>query len=215
MGVPLYQLNERSRADLVRRGRKLEYFTIAYNSLEGIIALLAGLFAGSIALVGFGFDSLIEVASGAALIWRLNADIDESRRERVETITIRAVGVCFLLLAAYIAYDSITSLVKHQIPERSLPGILIAIISVIVMPLLSREKRKVAQAIRSGAMHADARQTEFCTYLSAILIGGLALNAILGWWWADPVAALVMVPIIAKEGIDGVRGKNCCADECH
>lgn len=205
-----------NRASLVRRGRRLEYFTIAYNSLEGLIALVAGLMAGSIALVGFGFDSLIEVTSGSALLWRLHLDADEARRERVEAVTLRVVGVLFLLLAAYVSYDSIKSLIWRGQPRESIPGIVLAIASLIVMPLLVRAKRKVARGIKSGALMADSKQTELCTYLSAILLAGLLLNAFLGWWWADPVAALIMVPIIVKEGVEGLRGETCCDDlDCH
>lgn len=204
------------RASLVKRGRRLEYFTIVYNSLEGLIALVAGLMAGSIALVGFGFDSLIEVTSGAALVWRLHLDADESQRERIEKITLRIVGVCFLLLAVYVSYDSIKSLIWREQPHESIPGIILAIASLIVMPLLVRAKRKVARGIKSGALMADSKQTELCTYLSAILLLGLLLNALLGWWWADPVAALIMVPIIVKEGIEGLRGETCCDEgACH
>ena len=202
------------RAGLVRRGRRLEYFTIAYNCLEGLIAVIAGVMAGSIALVGFGVDSMIEVTSGAALVWRLHTDADESRRERVEAVTLRIVGVLFLLLAAYVSYDSIKSLIWREEPRASIPGIVLAIASLIVMPLLVRAKRKVARGIKSAALMADSKQTELCTYLSAILLGGLLLNAFLGWWWADPVAALVMVPIIVKEGIEGLRGETCCDDAC-
>ena len=210
MNAQPVQIGLSNRASLVKRGRRLEYFTIAYNSLEGLIALVAGLMAGSIALVGFGFDSLIEVTSGTALLWRLHMDADESRRERVEAVTQRIVGACFLLLAAYVSYDSIKSLIWREHPHESIPGIVLAIASVIVMPLLVRAKRKVARGIKSGALMADSKQTELCTYLSAILLAGLLLNALVGWWWADPVAALIMVPIIVKEGIEGLRGETCC-----
>jgi divalent metal cation (Fe/Co/Zn/Cd) transporter len=214
MSEQVINLDRIERSKLVAKGRRLEYFTIAYNSLEGLIALIAGLMAGSIALVGFGFDSLIEVTSGTALLWRLHMDADEARRERVEAVTLRIVGVLFLLLAAYVSYDSIKSLIWREKPRESIPGIVLAIASVIVMPLLVRAKRKVARGIKSGAMMADSKQTELCTYLSAILLAGLLLNAFLGWWWADPVAALVMVPIIVKEGIEGLRGDTCCDDGC-
>jgi divalent metal cation (Fe/Co/Zn/Cd) transporter len=210
MGQDVIQLSGSKRASLVKRGRKLEYFTIGYNSLEGLVAIVAGLIAGSIALVGFGFDSLIEVTSGAALLWRLHADVDEANRERVEAITLRIVGICFLVLAAYVSLDSIKSLLRHEPPEESIPGIFLAIASLVVMPLLVRAKRKVARGIQSSALMADAKQTEVCTYLSAILLAGLLLNALLGWWWADPVAALIMVPIIVKEGADALRGDTCC-----
>jgi divalent metal cation (Fe/Co/Zn/Cd) transporter len=214
MAGDVINLDRIERSKLVTRGRRLEYFTIAYNSLEGLIAVVAGLMAGSIALVGFGFDSLIEVTSGTALLWRLHIDADESRRERVEAVTLRIVGVLFLLLAAYVSYDSIKSLIWREQPRESIPGIILAIASLIVMPLLVRSKRKVARGIKSGALMADSKQTELCTYLSAILLAGLLLNALVGWWWADPVAALVMVPIIVKEGIEGLRGETCCDDAC-
>lgn len=203
------------RSALIRRGRYLEYFTIGYNSLEGLIAVGIGLLAGSIALVGFGFDSFIEVTSGVTLVWRLRADLDEERRERVEAISLRIVGGCFIVLALYVIKDSIWSLLRHEAPHESLIGIILAAVSLIVMPLLVRAKRRVARRINSGALMADSKQTELCTYLSAILLGGLLLNALLGWWWADPVAALIMVPIIAKEGIEALRGETCCDDACH
>lgn len=216
MNQQAIQISGPTRIELIRRGRYLEYFTIGYNSLEGLIAVVAGLIAGSIALVGFGFDSLIEVTSGAVLLWRLRADVNEERRERVEAITLRIVGACFVVLAIYVSYDSIKSLIRREAPEESLIGILLAAVSLIVMPLLVRAKRKVARAINSGALMADSKQTEICTYLSAILLGGLLLNALLGWWWADPVAALIMVPIIVKEGIEGLRGETCCDEgACH
>lgn len=210
MNQQAIQISGPTRTELIRRGRYLEYFTIGYNSLEGLIAILAGLVAGSIALVGFGFDSLIEVTSGAALLWRLQADVDEQRRERVEAISLRIVGACFLVLAVYVSYDSIKSLIRREAPQESIVGIILAAVSLIVMPLLVRAKRKVARAIDSGALMADSKQTEICTYLSAILLGGLLLNALVGWWWADPVAALIMVPIIVKEGIEALRGETCC-----
>jgi divalent metal cation (Fe/Co/Zn/Cd) transporter len=206
---------ESKRAAAVRRGRYLEYFTIGYNSLEGLIAVVAGLIAGSIALVGFGFDSLIEVISGAVLLWRLHADVDEARRERIEAISLRIVGVCFVVLAIYVTYDSIKSLIRREAPEESLVGLVLAAVSLVIMPLLVRAKRKVARSIKSNALMADSKQTELCTYLSAILLGGLILNAWFGWWWADPVAAIVMVPIIAKEGIEALRGETCCDEACH
>lgn len=214
MSEQVIGLDGNERAKLITKGRRLEYFTIAYNSLEGLIAVVAGLIAGSIALVGFGFDSLIEVTSGAALVWRLHSDADESRREKIEAITLRIVGICFLLLAAYVSYDSIKSLIWREEPHESIAGIVLAIASLIVMPLLVRAKRKVARGIKSGALMADSKQTELCTYLSAILLAGLLLNALLGWWWADPVAALIMVPIIVKEGVEGLRGETCCDDTC-
>ncbi len=200
------------RTSLARRGRRLEYFTIGWNSLEGLVAVGAGAVAGSISLVGFGVDSFIEVTSGAALLWRMTVDADEAKRERRELIALRVVGLCFLALAVYVAVEAIGDLVTREAAEHSSVGIGLAIVSLIVMPLLARAKRAVGSALGSRAMHADARQTDFCMYLSAILLGGLVLNAALGLWWADPVAALVMVPIIAREGIQGLRGDPCCDD---
>jgi divalent metal cation (Fe/Co/Zn/Cd) transporter len=198
------------RRPLVVLGRRLEYFTIGWNSAEGLIAVIAGAVAGSISLVGFGVDSFIEVASGSALLWRMAVDADTCQRERTEALALRIVGVCFLVLAGYIAYEAIRDLLAKVAPAHSVAGILLACASLIVMPLLSRAKRRVGRALGSAAMHADARQTEFCTYLSAILLGGLLLNLAWGWWWADPMAALIMLPIIAKEGIDALRGRTCC-----
>jgi divalent metal cation (Fe/Co/Zn/Cd) transporter len=209
------QIGGDGRARLVKRGQYLEYFTVGYNSLEGLVAVAAGLAAGSIALVGFGFDSVIEVTSGAVLLWRLRADADEARRERVEALSLKVVGVCFLMLAAYVGYDSVKSLLRREAPQESVPGIILAVASLVVMPLLVRAKRRVARGINSGALMADARQTQLCTYLSAILLAGLLLNALVGWWWADPVAALVMLPIIAREGVEALRGEQCCDDACH
>jgi divalent metal cation (Fe/Co/Zn/Cd) transporter len=198
------------RRAIVRRGRRLEYFTIAWNTLEGLVAIAAGVIAGSVSLVGFGIDSFIEVTSGAALLWRMSADADEHRRERIERITLRIVGACFIALAVYVGYEAAGDLLRKRAPEHSLPGIILACVSLVVMPLLSRAKRGVASNLKSAAMRADAKQTQFCTYLSAILLGGLLLNAVFNLWWADPVAGLVMVPIIAKEGVEGLRGDTCC-----
>ena len=198
------------RTAFVQRGRRLEYFTIGWNAVEGAVAVAAGAVAGSIALVGFGLDSFIEVTSGLTLLWRMSVDADVHRRELNEKRALRIVGACFLILAVYVSYESVSNLWSRKSPEHSVAGIILAFVSLIVMPMLSRAKRRVGHALGSAAMHADAKQTEFCTYLSAILLLGLLLNAILGIWWADPVAGLVMVPIIAKEGLDGIRGNTCC-----
>src|SRR5437660_147629 len=135
------------RQSLVSRGRTLEYFTIAYNSLEGVVSIAAGFIAGSVSLVGFGLDSLIEVTSGAALLWRLRHDSNPSRREVIERTTLRIVGWCFVALAMYILYESGTALIRREAPERSVPGIIVAAASVVVMPLLARAKRRVAAGI--------------------------------------------------------------------
>jgi len=199
------------RAIHIRHGRRLEYFTIAWNSIEAVAALASGILAGSVCLVGFGLDSVIEVISGAALLWRLHQDVDRRRRAKDERIALRIVGVCFMALAAYVAFDSLRSLLARKAPEHSVAGIVVAIAAMVVMPILGRAKRGVARQLSSAAMHSDAKQADFCMYLSAILLGGLALNALFGWWWADPFAALVMVPLIAIEGIEALRGKaRCC-----
>jgi divalent metal cation (Fe/Co/Zn/Cd) transporter len=205
--MPAIETLERPAA--VLRGRRLEYFTVVWNTLEGLVAVVAGIVAGSISLVGFGIDSFIEVTSGSVLLWRMSVDSDVHRRPRNEKLALRIVGACFLVLAAYIAYDSISDLWSKLAPEHSIAGIVLACASLVVMPMLARAKRKVGHALGSAAMHADAKQTEFCTYLSAILLVGLLLNAVFGLWWADPLAALIMVPIIVKEGIEGVQGKAC------
>jgi divalent metal cation (Fe/Co/Zn/Cd) transporter len=198
------------RQAVARRGKQLEYFTIAWNSLEGLVALVAGALAGSISLVGFGIDSFIEVTSGGVLLWRMSIDADVQQRERREKLSLRIVGVCFLALAAYVGYESISDLARRKAPEHSIPGIILACVSLVVMPLLSRAKKKVGSELGSAAMHADAKQTDFCVYLSAILLLGLVLNAALGWWWADPVSALIMVPLIAKEGVEAMNGETWC-----
>lgn len=204
-------ISPQTRAAITRRGQNLEYLTIGWNSLEAIAAIGAGTLAGSIALVGFGFDSVIETLSGAVLLWRLFAG------DGREKLALRLVGVSFLILAAYVGFDAIKSLVLRELPETSYLGIAIAALSLVVMPLLARSKRKVAANLNSRAMLADSRQTDICAYLSAILLVGLILNTLFGWWWADPAAALVMLPIIIKEGIEGLRGESCgCSGEtCH
>ena len=199
-----------TREAAARRGKHIEYFTIAWNTVEGLVAVAAGALAGSISLIGFGIDSFIEVISGSVLLWRMSVDADIHRRERNEKLSLRIVGVCFLGLAVYVGYESLSDLLMRKAPEHSIPGIVLACVSLVVMPLLSRAKKKVGDELGSVAMHADAKQTDFCVYLSAILLAGLLLNITMGWWWADPLAALVMVPIIAKEGIDGTRAKGCC-----
>ena len=200
------------RGPLVRRGLWLNYATIAYNSLEAVVSLVAGVMAGSVALVGFGIDSVIEVTASGAAQWRLRADVDHIRRERVERITLRVIGWSFLALAVYVGIDAGRTLWLRERPERSLLGMAILVLSVVVMPMLARAKRRVARALGSAALEADATQTSLCAYLSVIALIGVALNAFVGWWWCDPVAALTMVPIIAKEGVEGIKGQPHCED---
>ena len=196
---------------LVKRGLRLEYFTLSYNVSEAAVSILAGLAAGSIALVGFGVDAVIESISGAVMLWRLNVD-DHHRREEFERRAQRLIGLSFWLLAAYVGYEAAEKLWRQEAPERSIPGILLACCSLLIMPVLARRKRAVSIELGSHAMAADSRQTLLCSYLSAILLGGLVLNATLGWWWADPLAGLVMTPIIAREGWLAWRGEGC---HCH
>jgi divalent metal cation (Fe/Co/Zn/Cd) transporter len=200
------------RRSIALRGRRIEYFTIVWNTIEGIIAVSAGAVAGSISLMGFGIDSFIEVISAGTLLWRMAVDADIESRERNERLSLRIVGGCFVVLAAYISFESISDLAKKSAPEHSIPGIVLACVSLIVMPLLSRSKRRIGAQLGSRAMKADAKQTDFCIYLSSILLVGLVANSTLGWWWADQVSGLVMVPIIAKEGWQSLRGDAC---ECN
>lgn len=193
-------------AALLRRGRHLEYFTITWNVVEAIVSIWAGMVAGSSALIGFGVDSAIESSSGAALLWRLQAR--ESHHER-EEVALKLVGLSFFLLAAWVAYESVETLIRREPPSPSVAGIAVAALSLMIMPWLAHQKRRVASSIGSRALESDSRQTSLCAYLSAILLGGLVLNALLGWWWADQAAALIMVPIIVNEGLEALRGERC------
>jgi divalent metal cation (Fe/Co/Zn/Cd) transporter len=199
-----------ARAYDVQKGRRLEYLTLGWNLIEAAVAVAAGAVAGSIALVGFGVDSLIESLSGAILLWRLQLhEADEQR----ELIAAKLVGASFFVLAAYVAFDAAKTLIMREEPHVSAVGIMLACASLVVMPLLARAKRGVAARLESRSLEADSRQTDLCAYLSAILLGGLALNALFGWWWADPVAGFIMVPIIVHEGIETLRGDEC--GDCH
>lgn len=200
-----------TRERSVRRGQWLTWMTIGYNSIEAVVALLAGARAGSVALVGFGLDSVIEVSASGGALWRLRHDADPRTRERAERSALRIIGVSFLALAAWVAYDAARALLAREAPHVSPIGIALASLSVVVMPLLARAKRRVAAQLASSALTAEARQTDICMYLSIMLLAGLALNAWLGWWWADPVAALVMVPLIAYEGREALAGRTVCA----
>lgn len=202
------------RSALVRRGLWINWFTIGYNTVEAVISVGAGVVSGSVALVSFGVDSGIEVTSSLAAHWRLRAETDPERRERAERVTHRIIGWLFLALAAYVIAESVTTLWQREAPEASPVGLVILGLSVVIMPLIARASRQVARALGSRALEADAAQTSLCAYLSVIALAGVGLNAALGWWWADPVAALLMVPIIAKEGLEGIRGEPRC-DDCH
>jgi divalent metal cation (Fe/Co/Zn/Cd) transporter len=194
-----------ARHSAVRQGILLSYATIGYNSLEAIGSLVAGLLSGSVALVGFGIDSVIEVIASLAAQWRLRTDANLSRRSDSEVLTLRIVGWCFVALAAYVTVDSVKSLYLAEEPNRSWFGLLVLALSAIVMPVLAWAKRRVALKMESSALEAEAKQTSLCAYLSVIALGGVALNAFFGWWWADPAAALAMVPIIGREGVQAIR----------
>src|SRR5438093_3100861 len=195
--------------NVVQRGQRLQYLTIAWNSAEFLVAVFAGVVSGSVALIGFGLDSAIEVTSSVAALWRLGRDDDHAARERAERRALRVIGVCFAALAVYVAVDALLSLVRRRPPDVSVTGLVLAASSLVVMPTLVHFKRRVARALKSGALAAESRQTEICAWLSAILLAGLGLNAAFGWWWADPIAAIVMAPVIAHEGIQALRGDTC------
>jgi len=197
------------RIAAIQRGRNLEFLTIGWNSLEAALALLAGILAGSIALMSFGLDSVIELFSSCVLLWRLRTYGNGKDSARAEENALRLIGMSFVALAVYVAADSTYSLWMRKTPGKSIFGILVTAAAVVVMPLLARAKRNIARLINSGALHAESRQTDLCAYLSGITLAGLALNASLGWWWADPVAALIMVPIIANEAREAFKGERC------
>jgi divalent metal cation (Fe/Co/Zn/Cd) transporter len=200
-----------TRDHLIRRGLRLEYLTLGWNLVEAAVAVAAGIFAGSIALVGFGIDSVIEMSSGAILLWRLASDRQEEARERIEARALQLVGASLLALAGYVAIEAARTLIEREAPHVSYTGMALAVASLIVMPLLARAKRRVAAGIASRALVADSRQTDICAWLSAILLAGLVLNAWQGWWWSDPAAALLMVPFIAKEGVEALKGERPCS----
>jgi divalent metal cation (Fe/Co/Zn/Cd) transporter len=194
------------RFGLLRRGIALEGVTVSYNALEGIVAIAAGLAAGSVALTGFGIDSVIEVTSGALLWWRLRAELGSAPLgPTVERRAARGAGFLLLALGVYIVWDSTRLLLTRNRPESSLVGIALTVLSLIVMPLLARAKLRVAAKLGSRALRADAHETIVCAWLSATTLVGLGLNALLGWWWADPLAALAMLPLIVREGFEAWR----------
>jgi cation diffusion facilitator family transporter len=200
------------RPALLRRGIRLEWLTVGWNILEGVIAITAGAIAGSVALIGFGVDSAVETTSGAVLLWRLSAEargtLDEEAVERVEHRAERLVGVAFLLLAAYVAFEAVRSLVTGEAPDASPVGIVLTAVSIAVMLWLAGQKRRTGEALGSRALVADSKQTYACWYLSVTTLVGLALNAVLGWWWADPVAGLVIVVFLLREAVEALRGED-------
>ncbi len=196
----------------LRRGLRLAYLTVGWNLVEGIVAVGAGIAAGSIALIGFGVDSFVETISGAVIIWRLLAETrgrhDDETMERIEQRAERTVGIAFLLLAAYVGFESVRTLINQEAPDASPVGIALTAVSIVVMLWLARAKRRIGEALGSRAMLADAQQTYACWYLSVVTLAGLALNAVFGFWWADPVAALGITVLLVREGIEALRGEE-------
>jgi divalent metal cation (Fe/Co/Zn/Cd) transporter len=199
-----------SRPTLLRRGLLLEYLTVGWNIVEGIVAIAAGALAGSPALIGFGADSFVESISGAVLVWRLRSEIggklDEEAVERVEHRALRLVGVAFLVLAAYVVFESLRTLWIGEEPDASPVGIVLTSVSIVVMLWLARAKRRTGEALGSRALVADSQQTYACWYLSVAALAGLVLNAVFGLWWADPVAALVIAAFLVNEGREALAG---------
>lgn len=194
------------RARLGRRAQVLAGASVAYNLVEAVVAISAGIVAGSVALVGFGLDSVVEVSSGLIILWQFRHRLPESRERRA----LRLMALSFFALAAYVGFESLRALVTGHEPDSSSVGIGLAIASLCVMPFLSWAQRRTGQALGSNAVVADSTQTLLCTYLSAVLLVGLLLNATLGWSWADPVAGLVIAAVALKEGRDAWRGEGCC-----
>lgn len=198
-----------ARGNHLGRARQLAAFTVAYNLIEGGVAIGAGFAANSQALIGFGFDSGIESISATVLLWRIGVERRQPERaERVEHIAERLIGISFLILGGYVAFEAITDLVNSERPDTSVVGLVLTALSLVVMPVLARRKRRVADALDSNAARADAAQTMACVWLSAVVLIGLALNAALDWWWADPVAALAVVVLLLNEGREALAGED-------
>ena len=189
----------------------LEYFSLAYNALEAFVGIAAGVAAGSVALVGFGLDSIAEGSSAGILIWRLRTEQRSVRSaEDAERKAIRMVALAFFVLAAYVGGRAVLHLVAGARPDESITGVILAAVSIVVMPVLAWRKRTVARELDSRSLQADSRQTTLCTYLSVFLLAGLLANSLLGWWWADPVAGLAIALLSAKEGRDLWTTEDLC-----
>ncbi|MHB8176864.1 MAG: cation diffusion facilitator family transporter [Thermoleophilia bacterium] len=203
--------DSKRRPSLLTRGIRLEFFTIGYNAIEGFVAIGAGYLAGSVALVGFGLDSLIEITAGAALLWRLKKEaqlghaITDDDHSKIERRASYVVGLTFFALALYILIESGWKMLAGAEAQESTVGIVVATLSLAVMPVLAISKQRVATALDSRALASDAMETWVCTYLSLVLLIGLGLNAAFGWSWADPLAALAMLPLIIKEGWEALE----------
>ena len=208
-------LDTPKRTDLLRGALRLEWLTLGWNIVEGVVSVAAALAAGSVALLGFGIDSFVESFSGGILLWRLRAerhDMSAAEIERLDRRARKLVAVSLFLLAAWVAFDAARALWERDRPEASPVGIAVTTISIFVMLWLGRAKRRAAAALGSRALEADAFQTTACWWLSIITLSGIGLNALFGWWWADPVAALAMTPLILHEGREAWRGEEC---SCH
>ena len=185
----------------------MAYFTVAWNLVEGVVAIWAAIAAANDALLGFGLDSGVESLSGLVLIWRFTVERrDVERAEEAEGKALRVIGLTFFALATFVGYESVTTLANSDRPETSWIGIGITLLSIIVMPILATRKERVGKAMGSRAVLADAAETWACVYLSIVVLGGLALNAVFGWWWADPIAGLGVVGFLVKEGWEAVTG---------
>ena len=203
------------RARHLARALKLEYLTVGWNIVEGVVGVAAALAAGSVALMGFGIDSFIESASGGVMIWRLRSERPDgasAAAERLDRSAHRWIGASLLLLAVYIAGDAAWTLWTRERPQPTIVGIVLTAVSLLVMVWLARAKRRAAAALESRALEADSFQTTACWWLSLAALGGTALNSALGWWWADPVAALAMTVFIVREGLEAWRGEDDCAE---
>lgn len=202
------------RQTLLRRALWLAIFTVTWNLTEGVVAITAAALAGSRALVGFGVDSFVESISAGVLIWRLQIEHRAPHRaEQVEQRALRLIGIAFLLLAAVVAVESMRSLIAGDRPDTSIVGIVLTIVSLSVMPVLAQTKRRVGVELGQQSITADSAQTRACAFLSAVVLAGLALNAILGWWWADPIAALGVVAFLVHEGrvaLEAEHVDDCC-----
>ena len=200
-------LDPTEKARLGRRAQLLAAASVSYNAIEAIIAITAGIVAGSVALVGFGLDSVVEVSSGLIILWQFRHRLPESREQQA----LRLMAFSFFALAAYVTFESLRALVSGYDPDPSPVGIGLAAASLVIMPFLSWAQRRTGKALGSNAVVADSIQTLLCTYLSAVLLVGLVLNATLGWSWADPIAGLVIAAVAVKEGREAWRGDGCCA----
>ncbi len=220
--IPRHSLTPHRRQALGRRAQLLAGASVAYNAVEAIVPIVAGVAASSIALVGFGLDSIVEMGSALVILWQFRHAMPEARERRA----LRLIAVSFFVLAAYVTFESVRSLLTREAAEPSTLGIAIAALSLVVMPALAWAKRRTGRQLGSPTVVADSRQTLLCTYLSAVLLAGLLLNSLLGWWWADPLVGLVVAALAVREGLEAWRvprpgalprldGSDACGREGH